>query len=212
MTIRLHVFPPSPRAFKVLLAAHHFGIDYDLRMVDLAKAEQNSPEFARLNPNKRMPVLQDDSFVLWESNAIMEYLASRTPDGLPREPRKRLAVTKWLYWDSNHWDPACAIFVFERLVKPFFGLGETSDDEIARATGLFSRLAGVLNGELGKHRYVTGDALTVADLAIGSALSVSDRVNYPLEEFGAIRRWRADLEALPAWTRTRALQEAPRAA
>ena len=206
MTIRLHVFPPSPRAFKVLLAAHHFGIDYEFHMVDLTKGEQNTPEFAALNPNKRMPVLEEDGFALWESNAIVEYLASKA-DILPREQRDRLALTKWLYWDSNHWDPVCAIFVYERIVKPFFGLGETSESEVVRATGLFNRLAGVLNGELEKHRYVTGDALTLADLAIGSSLSVAEQVNYPLEEFRAIQRWHTELQALPAWKRTNALQQ-----
>lgn len=206
MTMKLYVFPPSPRAFKVLLAAHHYGIDYELRFVDLTKGQQNALELAALNPNKRMPVLEDEGYVLWESNAIVEYLASKTLHALPRETRDRLALTKWLYWDSNHWDPACAIFVFERLVKPFFGLGETSESEIARGTALLNRLAAVLNGELDKHRFVTGDALTIADLAIGSALSAHEQVNFPLEEFRAIQRWHEELKALPAWTRTRALQ------
>lgn len=206
MSIKLHVFPPSPRAFKVLLAAHYFGIDYELRLVDLTKSEQSTPQFAALNPNKRMPVLEEDGFVLWESNAIVEYLASKAGDALPREPRERLALTKWLYWDSNHWDPACAIFVFERIVKPFFALGETSESEIVRGTALFSRLGGVLNGELGKHRFVTGEKLSLADLAIGSSLCVAERVNYPLEDFRAIQRWHTELKALPAWQRACALQ------
>ena len=206
MTMKLHVFPPSPRGFKVLFAAHYFGIDYELKYVDLTKGGQSAPEFAALNPNKRMPVLEDNGFVLWESNAIVEYLASKAPDALPREARERLALTKWLYWDSNHWDPTCAIFVFERVVKPFFGLGETSESEIARGTALFSRIGGVLNGELEKHRFVTGETLSVADLAIGSSLCVADRVNYPLEDFRAIQRWHTELKALPAWKRTAALQ------
>jgi glutathione S-transferase len=159
-----------------------------------------------------MPVLDDDGFVLWESNAIVEYLAAKAGGAwLPGESRDRLALTKWLYWESSHWDPTCAIFVFERLVKPFFGLGETSEAEVAKAETTFHRLAGVLNGELDKHRYVTGNALTIADLAIGSALSVAERVNFPLENYRAIQRWQADLQSLPAWTRAVALQEGSRA-
>lgn len=133
MALKLYVFPPSPRAFKVLLTAHQFGIPYELRLVDLTKGDQKAPSFVALNPNGRMPVLDDDGFVLWESNAIVEYLAAKAGDAwLPRDPKERLTLTKWLYWDSNHWDPTCSIFVFERLVKPFFGLGETSEAEIAR--------------------------------------------------------------------------------
>jgi hypothetical protein len=100
----------------------------------------------------------------------------------------------------------CAIFVFERIVKPFFGLGETSESEIARGTVLFNRFGGVLTGELEKHRFVAGETLSLADLAIGSSLCVSDRANYPLEEFRAIQRWHTELQALPAWKRTCALQ------
>jgi glutathione S-transferase len=157
-----------------------------------------------------MPVLDDDGFVLWESNAIVEYLAFKA-SVLPRDAHERLGLTKWLYWDSNHWDPTCSIFVFERLVKPFFGLGETSEAEIAKAETTFHRLAAVLNGELEKHRYVAGETLTIADLAIGSSLSVAERVNYPLENYRAIQRWHADLKGMPAWARTVALQEGGRA-
>lgn len=207
MSLKLHVFPLSPRAFKVLLVAHHLDVDYELCFVDLAKGEHKTPEFTALNPNQRMPVLQDDGIALWESNAIVEYLASKKDGWLPREPRARLALTKWLYWESNHWDPACAIFVFERLVKPFFGLGETSESEIARGEAALKRLAGVLDGQLQKHRYVTGDSLSIADLAIASPLCVAEQVRYPLEEYRGIQRWHAELKALPAWTRTASLQK-----
>ncbi|HEY3779334.1 MAG TPA: glutathione S-transferase family protein [Rhizomicrobium sp.] len=207
MTLKLHVFPPSPRAFKVLFAARQLGIDHELCFVDLGNRDQHAPGFAALNPNRRMPVLEEDGFYLWESNAIVEYLASKKEQWLPRDTRARLAITKWLYWESNHWDPACAIFVFERLVKSLFGLGETSASEIARGEAAFARLGPVLNGELEQHRYVTGDALTIADLALASPFCVAAQAGYPLDEYRAIQRWRADLESLPAWKETVALQQ-----
>ncbi|HEY2444220.1 MAG TPA: glutathione S-transferase family protein [Rhizomicrobium sp.] len=207
MTLKLHVFPLSPRAFKVLLAAHHLGVDYELCMVDLPKSEHKTPAFGALNPNMRMPVLEEDGFVLWESNAIVEYLASKALGWLPGDTRARLAITKWLYWESNHWDPACSVFVFERIVKPFFGMGEPAASEIARGEISFKRLAGVLNEEFGKRRYVAGDSLTIADLAVGASLVASEQAGYPLEEFRAVQRWQAELAALPAWKQTLALQE-----
>ena len=91
MSIELYVFPPSPRAFKVMAAANHLGIDYKLHMVDLRKGEQKSPQYAALNPNMRMPTLKDGDFVLWESNAILQYLAGARPQSglLPAEERAR---------------------------------------------------------------------------------------------------------------------------
>ena len=62
MTIELYVFPPSPRAFKVMAVANHLGIDWTVRLIDLAQGEQQSPEFAALNPNMRMPVLKDGNY------------------------------------------------------------------------------------------------------------------------------------------------------
>jgi len=97
MTIELYVFPPSPRAFKVMVVANHLGIETRLHVVDLVKGDQKTAEFAALNPNMRMPVLKDGDYVLWESNAIQQYLALRKPEwGLfPGDERKRLDVTRW---------------------------------------------------------------------------------------------------------------------
>src|SRR5262249_46337935 len=118
--IELYVFPPSPRAFKAMAVANHLGIDAALHMVDLVKGEQNTPEYAALNPNMRMPTLKDGDYVLWESNAIGQYLAAKKPESglFPKDERVRLDVTRWQFWDLAHWDPACAIFIFENVVKP----------------------------------------------------------------------------------------------
>ena len=87
MTIELYVFPPSPRAFKVMAVANHLGLDHTLRMVDLRKGEQTTPQYAALNPNMRMPTLKDGDYVLWEANAIAQYPASKRPDSglLPKD-------------------------------------------------------------------------------------------------------------------------------
>ena len=207
MTLKLHAFPQSPRAFKVLLAAHHLGIDYELCFVDLTKGGQGA--LGPLNPNRRMPVLEEDGYVLWESNAILQYLAAKKPaaDFWPEETRARLSVMKWMFWESAHWDPACAVLVFERLVKPLLGLGATSASEVERGTAMFSRCAQVLEGELAKHRFVCGESLTLADLCLGAVLCVAEPAQLPLESYRGIQRWQADLKALPAWNRAAALQQ-----
>ena len=137
-------------------------------MVDLTKGAQRTPEYALLNPNARAPAIDDGGFVLWESNAIVEYLASLKPNSgiLPQETRARLAITKWMYWESSHWDPACAIFTFERLVKRIFSMGDPDAREIQRGVQLFERAGKVLDSQLQRHRYVAGDQFTAADLAV----------------------------------------------
>lgn len=208
MTIKIHAFPLSPRSFKVLWAAHHLGIDYELKFVDFTKNAQNVPGYLELNPNGRAPTIDDGGYVLWESDAIVEYFSSLKPQAglLPEGTRDRLTVSKWLYWNCAHWDPACAIFAFERVVKPLFGRGEAVQAEIERGTQLFARVGAVLDGELAKHRYVAGDKLTAADISLGSAMCIAEQARFPLENFRSIQRWQADIKSLPSWRKTTELQ------
>src|SRR5215469_9545565 len=77
--MKLYVLPPSPRAFKVIVLKNYLGIECEMHIIDLGKGDQLTPEYIAMNPNKKMPVLEDDGFVLWESNAILFYLASKKP-------------------------------------------------------------------------------------------------------------------------------------
>src|SRR5215469_4420369 len=101
MAIELYVFPPSPRAFKVMVTANHLGINPTLRFLDLRKGEQKAAGYAVLNPNLRMPTLRDGDDVIWESEAILQYLALKNPAGglLPADARARLVVTQWQFWN-----------------------------------------------------------------------------------------------------------------
>jgi glutathione S-transferase len=214
MTIEIYAFPASPRAFKVLAVANHLGIDFTLKFLDLLKGEQKTPEYAALNPNQMMPTLRDGDYVLWESNAIMQYLAGRKPQGglLPGDERGRLDVTRWQFWDVAHWDPAAAILLFETFVKTAFNMGEPDAAQIAKGTEMFHRAAKVLDAQLATRKFVTGDALTLADFAIGAPLNYAGKARFPLESYPAIRRWHASLMALPAWQQTMAQGQLPKSA
>jgi glutathione S-transferase len=215
MTIELYVFPPSPRAFKVMALANHLGLDCALRMIDLRKGEQKAPQYAALNPNMRMPTLKDGDYVLWESNAILQYLALRRPDSglFPADERARLDVTRWQFWELAHWDPACAVFAFEYVAKPLLlGIHEPDQAALAKGTELFHRAAKVLDGQLEGRKFVSGDALTLADFSLGAAMNLAELAHYPIEPYGEIKRWYAGLRALPAWHKTLAQCAMPAAA
>jgi glutathione S-transferase len=199
--IKLHVAPPSPRAFKVLAIARHLGLAFELCPVDLLNGDQLRPDFTRLNPNQKMPVLEDDGFVLWESNAIALYLATKNPEGglLPSTPRDQADVTRWQFWDSAHWDPACATLVFERVVKKILNQGEPAPSQVEKGEAEVRRFARVLNTWLSGRRFLCGDRLSVADFAIGSWLNYAQPAGYPIHDFREIKRWYAGLMELPAW-------------
>jgi len=211
----LYVFPPSPRAFKVMAIANHLGIEPTLHVLDLIKGEQKSPQYAALNPNMRMPTLRDGDYVLWESNAIMQYLAAKRPESrlLPTDEKGRLDVTRWQFWDLAHWDPACAVLIFENVVKSVvLKSGEPDPAAIAKGTESFHRAAQVLDGQLKGKKFVTGDTLTVADFSLGAPLNLADMARFPLEPYGEIKRWYGSLRALPGWQKTLAQCAMPTAA
>ena len=211
MALKIYAFPLSPRSFKVLWAANHLGLDYELKLVDFTKNAQNEPAYLAINPNGRAPAIDDGGYVLWESNAILEYLASLKPDAgpLPQDTRGRLEVSKWLYWESAHWDQACAIFAFERVVKRLFARGPADPAEIAKGEQQFARVGKVLDGVLQKTRYIAGEKLTLADLSIGAAMCIAGDAQFPLEPFRAVQRWQADIASLPSWSKASALRVPP---
>ena len=205
MSIEIFAVPPSPRAFKVIAVANHLGIDITIRRLDFFKGEHKTPEYAALNPNMLMPTLRDGDYVLWEANAIMQYLAGKKPQSglLPSDERGRLDVTRWQFWDLAHWDPAVAILLIEKFVKPkILGVNDIDQAAIVRGTEQFHRAATVLYGHLKGRKHVSGDALTLADFAIGAPLNYAGEGCFPLEPYGEIRRWHAGLMALPAWQKT----------
>ena len=210
MSLKLHVFPLSPRSFKVLCVANHLNLDYELKVVDLSKGEQTRPEFAAININKKAPALEEDGYCLWESNAIVQYLASKKPESglLPKDERARADVSRWQFWESTSFDPACATLIFERVVKGMFGRGGPDPAEVEKGLARFNQAAAILNEHLKGKAYLCGNQLTVADFAVGSALIMTTPAQLPLESCAEVLRWYHTLAELPAWKKTLAAQKA----
>lgn len=207
MPLNLYVFPPSPRSFKVLAAVSYLDLQYEKRLVDLGKREQRRPDYAGINPNRKVPALEEDGFHLWEANAILQYLAAKRPDSglLPADPRQRAQMAQWQFWDLAHWEPACVPLIFQRLLKPLFGLGEPDPAEIERGLESFGRVAPVLDEQLGKSRFLPGPEPTAADFSVGAILNLSEAIGLPVDEYPNIRRWHGELMELPGWREAIAL-------
>lgn len=201
--MKLHVFPPSPRAAKVTALADHLGLGCEIQLVNLFEGEQHTPRFAALNGNERMPVLEDGDFTLWESNAILMYLAAKKPEsGLwPRDVKGQADVLRWMTWEAAHWMPACAPIAFERVVKKMAGLGDPDPVEVDKALASFDKFAPVLDANLRNRKWMLGNELTIADFCIAPTLALADAAQFPLESHGAIRTWYARFRELPAWQR-----------
>jgi glutathione S-transferase len=142
--MKLYLFPPSARAFAIVALKNHLALDCEVRPIDLQRGDQLTPEYVALNPNKKMPTLEDDGFVLWESNAILLYMARKHRDsGLwPDDLQGQAEVVRWLAWESAHWDAeSCGMVAYEKASKAVLGLGSPDPAFIARGEQNFSRFA-----------------------------------------------------------------------
>jgi len=202
--MKLYYNTTSPAARKVTIAASLLGIELEKQVVDTFRGENQSPEFLLLNPNGKVPVLVDDDFVLWESNAIIQYLEAKKPNAAlyPEDARARADITRWQSWHQSHWGPACGPYVFENVVKKFRGLGDPDPDVLAKAAVDFNRFGRVLDGHLATRRWLVGDGLTFADISVAPMLMYAELGRFPLDAFPHIKRWFAQIETLPAWAET----------
>ncbi|MBI2336589.1 MAG: glutathione S-transferase family protein [Deltaproteobacteria bacterium] len=201
--MKLYVFPPSPNTRKVLAVVHHLGLTPELVFVDLGKGEQMKPDFIAVNPNHMTPALEDNGFLLWESNAIMQYLCSQKTNTLwPQDPKTQADVARWLYWQSAHWDYACNPFTFERVVKQFMKLGDPDPNKLKEAEEKFKRFGTVLNDHLKGKKWLVGSDVTLADFAVAAPLHYAAMAQMPLEPYQEIKRWYAQVEQLEAWKKS----------
>ena len=199
--MKLYYFP-TDNSLKVLAVAYQLGIDLELERVNLIRGEQLSPEYLALNPNHMAPTLVDGEFVLWESNAIMQYLSdTRTGVGTlwPADPQVRADVSRWQCWQLAHWGPPCGTLVFERIIKSMASLGEPDAAEVAKAEESFHTYAKVLNRHLKGRTWLVGDELTLADFSVGAPLTFTEPAQLPVQPYPEIQRWYEGLKALDSW-------------
>ncbi|HEX3758868.1 MAG TPA: glutathione S-transferase family protein [Kofleriaceae bacterium] len=202
--MKLYMNALSPNVRRVRLTAAVLGLPLEEKVLDLARGEQRRPEYLALNPNGAIPTLVDGDFVLTESRAIMQYLASRKPEAglLPRDEAARADVTRWQFWDAAHFSPQLGTITFEKIIKPMVGMGEPDARRIDEALANFRRFAAVLDQRLDGKPYVVGTALTIADLTLASSLMYAKQVDLPLAEFPNVAAWFARITELDGWKRT----------
>ena len=175
----------SPNARKVHAVAMELGIDLDTHTVDLRAGEQRTPEYLALNPNGKVPTLVDGDTVLWESNAILCYLASKSDNELWPKSNKRYHILRWMFWDANHMNRAS----LKLFGQKFFSRGNPDMAIIESANKQFRRHAEVLDGALEDKAYVTGDTATLADFVIGMNFAYEKVIDLPTDGLRNVAAW-----------------------
>ncbi|XP_066140926.1 glutathione S-transferase 1-like [Euwallacea fornicatus] len=184
MTIDFYYLPGSAPCRAVQLTAKALGLDLNLKATDLMAGEHLTPEFIKLNPQHTIPTIDDNGFALWESRAIITYLADQygKDDSLyPKDPKKRALVNQRLYFDIGTLYARFADYYY----PVFFAGGSYDPAKLEKINDAMKFLDIFLESS----KYVAGDTLTVADLTIVATISTYDVVGYDLSPYKNITRW-----------------------
>lgn len=197
----LYFHPLSANCRKVIATAHTLNIKLALKPVDLSAGENRTSKFLALNPMGRVPILVDEDLVLWESNAIMQYLAELRPDwGLwPSDVATRAEVNRWLCWGLAHWDPALSALIADNYFTPLRHGGVPDTARIEQAAAEFQRLAQILDAHLCRREFLVGDMPSLADFAVAAYLGDWQVAGIPLPDHPYVYAWYRRVDALEAW-------------
>ena len=151
----------APNPAKVALCLEEMGLPYEIIPIDTRKGDQHKPEFLAINPNAKVPAIVDDGETIFDSNAILLYLAEKTGKFLPAKPSDRGPMLSWLMFVASGIGPYSGQSVHFRNFAP-----EPKDYAVNRYTFEAQRHWGILDARLGKQKYMVGDAYGIVDMAV----------------------------------------------
>lgn len=187
----------APNVRKVLWACAEFGLAYELIETGGPFGGTDTPDYRAMNPNGRIPTIDHDGFVLWESHAILRYLANKSGDGAlyPQEARARARVDQWLDWQGAHQAQAV-----RDLVKMTIKAKGTPDPaRLAAAEAEADLLFGILDGALSGGGYIAGDGFTIADIPVAVGYRRWSTLPIARQAFPVLEAWFGRVSARPAF-------------
>jgi GST-like protein len=199
MPIQLHAFD-TPNGRKISVALEEMGLPYDVHIVDIGKGQQFEPAFLAISPNNKIPAIVDPEGPggqpqsVFESGAILLYLAEKTGRFLPASGPGRVAVWEWLMFQMGGFGP------MPGQVHHFLGLADEGDRRygLARYMAETRRLYGVMDQRLAGNAFFAGSTLSIADFAILGWVWRHAKHQVDLADFPHVQRWYAELMARPA--------------
>lgn len=199
--MKLYTNKLSPNCRKVHALAAHLGVKLEEVTINLMTGDQRKPEYLAINPNGKVPSLVEGSTKLWESNAILGYVASHSGSDTTTWPKSdaRYDIMRWMYWESNNLNQAVGALIGEKIFKPMRG-AEPDPGVIDSNLKKFRNYAAILNGELESKKFLTGSDVTIADFSVGVWFGYRDVCELPVKEYAHVERWLADLSKIKGWT------------
>ena len=194
---------PTPNGHKITLFLEEAGLPYTLKPVNIGKGAQFTPEYLAISPNNKMPAIVDHDPVgggaplsVFESGAILVYLAGKLGKFVPGGARGKVECLEWLFWQMGGLGPMTGQYGHFHVYAP-----EKIPYAMERYRKEAERLLDVLNRRLRGRAFITGDDYTIADMACYPWIDPYSKAPLDLGPFGEVRRWRAAIAARPATAR-----------
>jgi GST-like protein len=194
---------PTPNGHKITLFLEEAGLPYAIKPVNIGKGEQFQADFLAFSPNNKMPAIIDHApadggapLSVFESGAILLYLANKTGRFFGADVRQKVEVNQWLMWQMAGLGPMTGQYGHFNVYAP-----EKIDYAIDRYTREVQRLLGVLDRRLAGRAFIAGDDYTIADMAAYPWINPYTRAPLDLEPYPELRRWHAAIAARPATRR-----------
>ena len=198
--ITIHHSPLS-RSMRVVWFCEEIGLDYRLQSVEMFSAEMKRPEYLAVNPLGKVPAIEDDGFVLWETSAILQYLDARYGDGQlipPRDTQAGALALQWLEYGEN---PLTVIM--GEIVAHGGALPEERRVPalVERGREIAAELVNVVETSLGQQQWILGDAFSAADIMLVFGLMIADHLGYITDATPRVRAYLDRAMARPAFQR-----------
>ncbi|KAJ3558435.1 hypothetical protein NP233_g11507 [Leucocoprinus birnbaumii] len=207
MVLKLWGYCQSPFSKLVAVVLHEKNIPFEYTEVDLLKGEQKNPEFLSKQPYAQVPVIDDDGFVLYESRAIIRYLAEKYADQgtslVPKDVQKRALLDQAAWGEVFHFNQSAGAIMVELLYKKWFNQ-ETDVQKLEESTKALSAKLDIYEQILSKQRYLAGDELTLADIQHLPYGTLLGEVNVNLiQERPNVSRWFTEISSRPSWQKVK---------
>lgn len=202
--MKLYSVVGSPNCRKVQATISHLGLDVEVEYLDFFAGDLNSPEFLAINPNGRVPTLTDGDFKLWESNAIMQYLADKVPGNslFPRDAQTRADIVRWQCWELAHFNNAFAAISFQTVLKAQLLQQPANQAIVDYYVESLNDFAKILEGHLATRDYVVGKGITLADYSLINIEGFKELVPFDWSGYPRVNAYYERMRADQHWAST----------
>ncbi len=193
-------FDFSSPANKVRFAANAMGLKYEYKRVNLFAQEQKSPQFLQMNPAGRVPAIDDNGFKMFESAAIIRYLAEKNNSPLyPKDIQKRGVIDQWIDFANIHVAAALQRITFNRVMYKFLNV-EKDERSLNDGIKFLGQFLPILEKQLKENKYLAGEQMSLADINLLAVLDPAELSSVDLAAYPSLTNWRKNMKSQSFYT------------